>query len=71
LDSLEDHKSILKSCNQIIRQYVLKFRGESLDFASEGFQHHLLQFFAVFGGERFFHPIFLLTVFGLLVAVGI
>ena len=71
MDSLEDHESILKSCNHVICQYILKFRGESVDFASEGFQHHFLEFFTVLGGERFFHHIFLLTVFGLLVTVGI
>ena len=49
MDSLEDHEAILKSCNHVIRQYILKFRGESVDFASEGFQHHFLEFFAVLG----------------------
>jgi hypothetical protein len=42
-----------------------------VDFASEGFQHHFLEFFAVLGGERFFHHIFLLMDIWLTVAIGI
>ena len=61
LYSLEDYEAILKGCDQVIRKYILKFRGESLNLTGEGVHHHFLESFAVLGGERFLHPSFLLT----------